>query len=138
MKTIRHYVEEVLRDVEQARNDDKVLVIEVLKRMGFVRIEDGNIVIRLEDLDKLPAFESIRRERQRIQNQELRYLPTDVEVLVLRKIYDLTCPVEKLREQETEPRPPEYYRAICRRCPKYRTDDCQLPTLVYREELWKF
>lgn len=69
--TVKDTVENVLQADDRARNDDKWLTIQVLRKMGF------NIFIPYEKLDSMPSFESIRRTRQKFQETG-QYLPNPV------------------------------------------------------------
>lgn len=60
-ETIRKYVEDVLEEIPESRASDKILIFEVLRRMGF------HIEVK-EPISELPSFESIRRWRQHIQS----------------------------------------------------------------------
>lgn len=91
MKTEQIYelVIDVLSKSIDARNDDKVLIFEVLKLTGAEFSEKDNaILIKQSKLGDLPSFESIRRVRQKIQNGELRFLPTWGNALVKRGFTD--------------------------------------------------
>lgn len=80
---IYRLVEKVLSVNQDARNDDRYLIFQVLKLCDVPGDKDS-ITLKFDKLDSLPSFESIRRFRQRIQNQELRYLPSWGNVLVRR------------------------------------------------------
>ena len=67
---VKDVVEEVLAEDKRARNNDKWLIIQVLRRMGF------KIYIDYRQLDDMPAFESITRCRRKFQEQGL-YLPDE-------------------------------------------------------------
>jgi len=66
--TVKDAVEEVLREDKRARNNDKWLIIQVLRKLGF------KIYIDYKQLDEMPSFESITRCRRKFQEQGL-YLP---------------------------------------------------------------
>lgn len=85
---------------------------------------DRFFIIDVENIDKLPSFESIRRRREEIQNDEKRLIPTDPEVLAKRQIYYLTCARDAL---ESEGQPVGVLDAVCRRCPNEGTQDCLHP-----------
>jgi hypothetical protein len=63
MKTVRDFVEEVMREDERSRNDDKWLIIQTLRKMGF------DVYIDYDQLEELPAFETITRCRRKIQEE---------------------------------------------------------------------
>jgi hypothetical protein len=60
---IKDQVEKVLSEDVRARNDDNWLIIQVLREMGY------KIYIDYKDLDKMPAWETIRRTRQKFQEE---------------------------------------------------------------------
>jgi hypothetical protein len=66
--TIKKVVEIVLERNVEARNDDRILIFEVLKEMYYVWEEKGNLLINKKNIKELPSFESIRRIRQFIQS----------------------------------------------------------------------
>lgn len=61
--TTKAYVEKVLEEDERARNDDKWLILQVLREMGY------DIYIDYEELDEMPAFETITRCRRKFQEE---------------------------------------------------------------------
>jgi len=71
IKKLQYVIEEVLSEDKRARNSDKWLLIQVLRRMGF------KIYVDYNDLDQMPCFESIGRIRRKIQNEQGKYLPED-------------------------------------------------------------
>lgn len=64
---IKRIVEELLRDDPRTRDNDKWLIIQTLRKMGF------SFWIDYRDLKNIPAFETISRCRRAIQNQENKY-----------------------------------------------------------------
>lgn len=74
LKKVSAIIEDLLEKDERCRNDDKWLTIQVMSK--FTRI-----YIPYEDLPKIPAFETIKRCRAKIQNKEGRFPPTDSEVI---------------------------------------------------------
>jgi len=60
-RTVKEYVTHVLTNDERARNDDKWLILRVLREMGF------NIFIPFNEFKDMPSFETIRRVRQKLQ-----------------------------------------------------------------------
>lgn len=72
--TVTKLVLNLLANDERCRNDDKWLTYRVMRHFT-------NIFIPFEDFKKIPAFETIKRCRAKIQNQEHLYLPTNLEVL---------------------------------------------------------
>ena len=83
-ETIRNNVIEILKKDEQARKSDNVLIIKYLLRIGCARMKRDEMIIDLKKFDYFPAFESIRRVRQQIQNTEGLYEP-DEEVKEIRE-----------------------------------------------------
>ena len=69
MKTTKDYVEEVLKEDYEARNNYNYLVIQTLKKMGL------KIEVDWEVLMTLPSIETITRECRQIQNAESRLMP---------------------------------------------------------------
>lgn len=61
---IKKIVRELLREDPRCRTDDKWLIIQVLRKLGF------SFWIDYRDLNKIPAFETITRCRRQIQNNE--------------------------------------------------------------------
>lgn len=113
MTTIRGLVLKILKEHPEARNSDKLLYAQVIEAMG--------LTFSIENLERLPSPESIRRRRQEAQ-AEGKFIPTDPEVLAIRKFYNL-CPREILSE---EGQPVEIVLAVCRRCPRDGLEDCNL------------
>lgn len=60
-------VRELLRDDPRCRDDDKWLIIQTLKKLGF------KFWIDYKDLKNIPAFETITKSRRKIQNEENKY-----------------------------------------------------------------
>jgi hypothetical protein len=78
--SIKDAVVNVLSDDERCRNSDKWCVIKTLRFMGY------RIDIPYDDLKDMPSFESIRRCRQKIQ-EEGYFEPTDPEVKEAREAH---------------------------------------------------
>jgi hypothetical protein len=68
-----------LKEDERCRNDDKWLTYKVFR-------EFTNIYIPFEDFKKLPAFETVKRCRAKIQNVEHKFMPTSEEVRKKRRM----------------------------------------------------
>jgi hypothetical protein len=60
---VKDAVEECLSEDERARNDDKWLIIQVLRKMKF------DVFIPYGKLKDMPAFESITRCRRKLQEE---------------------------------------------------------------------
>jgi hypothetical protein len=73
-KTVTQLVEHLLKVDERCRNDDKWLTYKVMRWYT-------NIYIPFEDFNKLPAFETVKRCRAKLQNEQGLYLPTIQEVI---------------------------------------------------------
>lgn len=78
LKHAKILVEEVLQKDEYARNNDFWLMLGVWKRQGAKITIEGPI-------NKLISPETIRRVRQKIQNDNLLYRPTDPTVIKKRR-----------------------------------------------------
>jgi hypothetical protein len=78
-KTVTELVENLLENDVRCRNDDKWLTYRVMRYFT-------NIYIPFEDFKKIPAFETIKRCRAKIQNVEKRFPPTDPKVIIQRKV----------------------------------------------------
>lgn len=74
--TIKPYVEEVLKENAQARDNDFVLIMNVYVKMGFARKLPLGIMIEYKNIDSAPAFETITRIRREVQNEENRLRPS--------------------------------------------------------------
>lgn len=70
-RRVKDVVRQVLQAEVRARNDDKYLTWCVLNRMGF------KVFMDFKTFNDMPSFETIRRARQRIQNNDGEYMPTD-------------------------------------------------------------
>jgi hypothetical protein len=66
---VKDAVESVLKKDERTRDDDKWLIIQVMKEMGF------KVYIPFDRLDAMPSFESITRCRRKYQEKGL-YKPS--------------------------------------------------------------
>lgn len=69
MKTTKDYVEEILKEDYEARNNYNYLVVQTLKKMGL------KIEVDWEVLMTLPSIETITRVCREIQNEEGRLMP---------------------------------------------------------------
>lgn len=67
---LKDVVQEVMIKDSKTRSNDKWLIIQVLRNLGF------KIYVDYRDLSSMPSFESITRQRRVIQNDENRLLPT--------------------------------------------------------------
>lgn len=89
LKTVKERVEYVLRNYPESRNDDFYLWL-IYVRLFCKELAKYIDFIPYNVLKKAPKFETIRRVRQKIQNEEHRYLPTDPKVLRKRKLLSKT------------------------------------------------
>ena len=70
LRTVESKVLEILKEDEQTRYDDMLLILRFYNRFGYLRAGD----LPFEDVVKnykslgLPCFETIRRARQRVQS----------------------------------------------------------------------
>lgn len=87
---LKDMVETVLRDVEETRNSDITLTIEIWKRYypdDVLNTSRGDKTgIFLESLYNLPREDNVKRIRAKLQNEENKYLPTSEEVRRKRQI----------------------------------------------------
>lgn len=145
--SIRERVLDALQKFPETRNDDRLLYLKVLEDMGIIKRFSSIPEFRLwvdtlhhahhdfyptmtsgwflmEDRMKdMPSFESIRRRRQEIQNDEHQFIPTDPDVLAKRRLFYDLCPREILEE---EGQPEEILNAVCARCQKRGTERCPI------------
>jgi len=84
IKLVGELVLELLRTDTRARNDDKYLTFRVLQRI--LKQSDYRLSFSLTDLAKLPAFETIKRVRAKIQNVDKKFLPTTRDARIKRHI----------------------------------------------------
>lgn len=75
MKIVKDYVELVLKENEEARNNDFVLCLNVYVKMGYAKKLPLGILINYKNIESAPAFETITRIRREIQNEENRLMP---------------------------------------------------------------
>lgn len=78
INSVKNIVQELLAQEERCRNDDKYLTFRVMQRYT-------KIYIPFEDFKKIPAFETIKRCRAKIQNEEKKFLPTLESVKIKRR-----------------------------------------------------
>lgn len=79
--TAKELVEEVLNSDPRARNSDLWLILMVWKKKQHI-----DVYIPYNQVKDLMSPETIRRVRQKIQNTEGKYPPTDPKVAVRRHI----------------------------------------------------
>lgn len=89
LKTVKERVEFVLRNYPETRNDDFYLWL-IYVRLFCKELAKYISYIPYEVLKKAPKFETIRRVRQKIQNEEHKYLPTNPKVLKKRRLLEKT------------------------------------------------
>ena len=77
--TVKKIVLKLLGEDVRCRNDDKCLTFRVMEHFT-------KIYIPFEDFKKIPAFETIKRCRAKIQNVDKKFLPTDPKVIKRRSI----------------------------------------------------
>lgn len=87
---LRKMILNVLKEQPDTRNSDVALTIAIWKRYYPRRLkfreQDNKMYIALDDLFDLPREDNIKRIRAIIQNDEGRYLPTNKEVAIQRRI----------------------------------------------------
>lgn len=87
LKNTKEKVVKLMEEHKLARNNDKALfafyVNEYHPEIVF-KDQEGRKSVRLADFGKLPNFESIRRSRAIIQNDDGKLLPTDEGVIKAR------------------------------------------------------
>lgn len=76
--SVKKIVLRLLAEDVRCRNDDKWLTYRVLRHYT-------KIYVPFEDFEKLPSFDTIRRLRQKIQNEEKICLPTEPDVVAKRQ-----------------------------------------------------
>lgn len=82
-------VYKIMEQHEGARNNDWTLMAHYINKY-YKRLThtdaNGDAVLRLKDMKKLPSWQTIRLARQIIQNTQGLLLPTDPKVTKMRKI----------------------------------------------------
>ena len=86
IKNIENLVNEILREDIRARNDDKYLTFRVLQQILTGERSSELLSMSLNDIKKLPAFETVKRVRAKIQNKEKLFLPSSAAVRHRRRI----------------------------------------------------
>ncbi|HUS51269.1 MAG TPA: hypothetical protein VMZ91_13965 [Candidatus Paceibacterota bacterium] len=71
IESLKSVVSRVLKRNEESRNDDRILILEVLRELGF------KIYIDYNYLSAMPQFESITRIRRDLQNNDRVYSPNE-------------------------------------------------------------
>lgn len=80
IKKVYDVVKGILAKDERARNCDKYLTFRVIEWFLYATQWRTGFVLALDQLNELPAFETVKRVRAKIQNKEGLYLPTDEKV----------------------------------------------------------
>ncbi len=89
LKTTKAKVRALLAKEMRVRNDDRWLLFQYWKSEGIpITIQDDMVVfsVPLDQFYLITNPETVRRVRQEIQNVDGEFLPTDVEVMVKRRI----------------------------------------------------
>ncbi|HEC33023.1 MAG TPA: hypothetical protein ENI63_02060 [Candidatus Kaiserbacteria bacterium] len=89
LKDYKKKVSKILEEVPKSRDNDGLLIAHFLYRHSkrfLTQDIDGRWCIPLKNIKELPPFESIRRTRQIIQNDNNLFLPTTHIVRKARKI----------------------------------------------------
>lgn len=103
MRNLTPMVKTILQNSQACRNSDRELFIEVMRKMGF------NLTDAQEDKFRGINFESIRRTRQKIQEQGL--YPADPEIAKSRRIKSMEM------EQNMPTAKPERVEQLVQRVP---------------------
>lgn len=74
-------VEELLSADERCRNDDLWLIMQY-----WIHKQHIQLFVPFERLHEMTSAETITRVRREIQNRDMKFLPTDPEVLIKRKV----------------------------------------------------
>lgn len=104
LKDYKGKVHKIMEEVEQARNNDGVLIAHFLHRhctRFLTKDANGEWAIPLKNLKHLPPFETIRRTRAIIQNDNNELLPTSEAVRKARGIKEenwRNCEVREAKE----------------------------------------
>jgi hypothetical protein len=80
LRKAKEIVEECLSEDIRCRNDDLWLILKVWQKKQHI-----NIFIPYERLHEMISAETIRRIRQKIQNEDKKFVPTDDNVIRRRK-----------------------------------------------------
>lgn len=108
MAELKHYkakVYEILKEFEQARNNDGTLLAYFISKFQphlITKDSDGEPAIKLKNLRNLPPIENLRRSRQIIQNDNGEFLPTLPEVRKARKIKEENFRQMEVREAKEQ------------------------------------
>lgn len=80
LRKAKEIVEECLAEDIRCRNDDLWLILKVWQKKQHI-----NIFIPYERLNEMISAETIRRIRQKIQNEDKKFVPTNEDVIRRRK-----------------------------------------------------
>lgn len=81
IEIVYNQVNEIMRQKEEARNNDNWLWYWIIKTYHY-----PGLYFPFEILNNMPTFETCRRIRQKIQNEEKRYMPTNPEIFQKRRL----------------------------------------------------
>lgn len=104
LKDYKGKVMGILRDVPDSRNNDGLLIAHFIHRFAsqhLTKDANGEWAIPLKNLKHLPPFETIRRTRQIIQNDDHAYLPTILSVRKARSIKEENWRNWEVREAQS-------------------------------------
>ncbi len=96
IKSVKPIVEEVLNDYPETRNSDKTLILAVWEKYGLILNEEQRQIF-----NKLPSTESIRRTRQKFQ-EENKY-KADHEIIKAREENRKNMEITMLRQRISNP-----------------------------------
>lgn len=81
IQTQKDIIENILKNNPQARNSDKLLTYLFMKHY----IGDISLFIPFSEFKQIPPLANCQKIRQRIQNKEHKYEPTDDKVVMQRQ-----------------------------------------------------
>lgn len=76
IETTKDVVREILRTIPQTRSDDLLLCLNVYAYLGHAKKLPLGIMIRYENIEDAPAFETITRIRREIQHEDKEFEAT--------------------------------------------------------------
>ena len=101
-ETIYDVVKSTLEFSRMSREDDRVLIWEVLKLRGFITEDPwGNEYLNKDEFLRSPSPESIHRARRKVQENHPGLEPTNPEVRRLRRMKELEKGTFIFREEAT-------------------------------------
>jgi len=83
LETLKNQIEAVLQDDPATRNSDIGLLIGIWTRFYGVKM-----AVSVQQLYDLPREDTVKRFRAKFQNEELKYLPTELKIALRRGILE--------------------------------------------------